>query len=132
MLIAAIFTFSFITVPYAQAATILPTEDSIPRTTIDQLKSLMAKKSGVVVIDARSSGYDKKIKGALSIPLDQTESQLKKLPRNRPIVIYCACGNEETAVAAAKILLEHGFKNVSALKGGWNGWVDSGGATEPA
>lgn len=125
--IALVCSVSFVT-DVSAAPTAL--EDDIARTTIDQLKSMMAKKQGVVIIDARSSGYDKKIKGALSIPLDQTESQLKKIPRNRPVVIYCACGNEETAVAAAKILLEHGFKRVSALKGGWNGWVDSGGAVE--
>lgn len=132
MLVTAMISFTFILLPSALAASSLPTEDDIPRTTIDQLKSLMSKKPGVVIIDARSSGYDKKIKGALAIPLDQIEGHLKTLPHNRQIVIYCACGNEETAVAAAKILIGHGFKRVSALKGGWNGWVDSGGATEPA
>lgn len=131
LLAASILCVWFVSVPSADAATISFVEDEVPRVTIDQLKSMLAKKQGVVIIDARNAGYDQKIKGALSIPLDQMEAAAKKLSRTRHIVIYCACGNEETAIAAAKVLRQHGFKRVSALKGGWNSWVDSGGAVEP-
>jgi rhodanese-related sulfurtransferase len=130
ILAAAMCCAGFVTVPSVSAATSSFVEDEVPRVTIDQLKSMLAKKQSVVIIDARSSGYDQKIKGALSIPLDQMEAASKKLSRTRQIVIYCACGNEETAIAAAKVLREHGFKRVSALKGGWHSWVDSGGAVE--
>lgn len=131
MLVAAILSVGFVTAQSASASTTSYTEDDVARVTIEQLKAMLAKKQNVVIIDARNSGYDKKIKGALAIPLDDMEAASKKLSRARHIIIYCACGNEETAVAAAKVLQQHGFKHVSALKGGWNGWVDSGGAVEP-
>ena len=68
-------------------------ESEIARITVDELKEKLAKKAPVFIIDSRSPGsYDNseiKIKGAVRIPMDEIESRLSEIPRNREIVVYC-------------------------------------------
>lgn len=69
------------------------TEAEVPRITVDELKEKFAKNAPVFIIDSRSQGsYDSsqnKIKGAVRIPMDEIESRLKEIPRDREIVVYC-------------------------------------------
>jgi rhodanese-related sulfurtransferase len=104
------------------------------RITIDELKSKLAKKEPVIIIDVRGADYDAsatKIKGAIRIAPAELEARLKDLPRDKEIVTYCACSTDGGAIKARQTLLEHGFNNVRALKGGWNVWNEKGGAVEP-
>lgn len=65
--------------------------DTFPVMSVDELILMMAKKKPVTIIDVRNTdSYEEKILGALQIPEDQVESRLKEIPRNRPIVTYCA------------------------------------------
>jgi rhodanese-related sulfurtransferase len=103
------------------------------RITVDELKARLAKSEPVVVIDVRGSDYDSsatKIKGAIRIAPAELEAHLKDLPRDKEIVTYCACSTDGGAIKARQMLLENGFKNVRALKGGWNAWNAAGGAVE--
>ena len=67
---------------------------------------------GAVIIDVRTPGefaarsYPK----AKNIPLDDLSSRLGELPKNKPIVLYCASGAR--AAQAAGILERSGFKDV--------------------
>jgi rhodanese-related sulfurtransferase len=104
------------------------------RITVDELKAKLAKGEKVIIIDVRGSDYDtsdSKIKGAIRIAPAELEARLKELPRNKEIVTYCACSTDGGAMKARQTLLDNGFKNVHALKGGWNVWVEAGGVTEP-
>ena len=66
-------------------------EHKVERISVDELILLVAKKKPVTIIDVRlTDSYNTKIKGALEIPLDEIESNLKKIPRNTEIVTYCA------------------------------------------
>ena len=58
------------------------------RVTLEEFKQLYAA-GRVLVLDVRS-GPDRKIKGAALVPLDQLESRLADLPRDREIVTYCS------------------------------------------
>ncbi len=58
------------------------------RITLEEFKTLNAA-GKVFVLDVRV-GVDKKIKGAAYVPLDQLESRLAELPRDREIVTYCS------------------------------------------
>lgn len=66
----------------------------VERISVDELILMLAKKRPVTIIDVRSrSSYessDRKIKGAIRIPLDELEKRIKEIPRNRQIVTYCA------------------------------------------
>jgi rhodanese-related sulfurtransferase len=62
----------------------------VPRISVDDLILLQAKKA-VFLIDVRvKDSYTEKILGAVQIPIDEIESRLKEIPRNKEIVTYCA------------------------------------------
>ena len=58
------------------------------RVTLEEFKRLRDE-GKVFVLDVRYQ-IDSKIKGATHIPLDQLESRLPELPRDREIVTYCS------------------------------------------
>lgn len=61
--------------------------------------------------------------GSRLVPIHSLQSQLADLEqhRDRPVLVYCRTGNRSTV--AAKILVDHGFRNVVNLRRGiveWN------------
>ncbi|HEX6732887.1 MAG TPA: rhodanese-like domain-containing protein [Pyrinomonadaceae bacterium] len=105
----------------------------------EELKAKVSSNEPLVIIDVRSSnGYassDRKIKGAIHVKVRNLQHRLsfaplKDIPRDRQVITYCACPADESSVAAARVLLENGFKNVRALKGGWQEWLKVSGQTE--
>ena len=77
----------------SQAPTAQKTEVEVQRITVDELKAKLAAKEPVFIIDSRSQGSygnsEIKIKGAVRIPMDEVESRLAEIPRDKEIVIYC-------------------------------------------
>ena len=63
--------------------------DGVPRITLAEFKALLASASPPFVIDVRGD-IDSKIRGAHHIPLADIEARLAEVPRDRPIVTYCA------------------------------------------
>jgi rhodanese-related sulfurtransferase len=107
------------------------TDKDVPHFSVDQLILAMAAKKPIVVIDVRHKGdYSHVIKGALQIPLDEIDARQKEIPRNREVILYCACPAEQTSNAAAVKLLNNGYKKVFALKGGWKAWLDAAGSVQ--
>jgi rhodanese-related sulfurtransferase len=108
--------------------------------TAEELKAKLTKNEPVTIIDVRgSSGLlnsDNKIKGAVYVKLRRLKYRLGFPPlanvsRNREVVTYCACPNDESSVKAAQLLRESGFKHVRVLKGGWVVWKKANGQVEP-
>ena len=66
------------------------------------------------------------IPGAVHIPPAQLEKQAALLPRDRDVILYCTCPNEETSASLAKRLGKLGVHRVRPLKGGYEGWRDAG------
>lgn len=106
----------------------------------DELKTKLAKSEAVTIIDVRGSstltGNDNKIKGAIYVKMRKLKSRLglpplKDVPRNREVITYCACPNDEASINAAQMLMESGFKHVRVLKGGWLTWRKVNGQIEP-
>ncbi len=106
----------------------------VPRMSIDELKSVLESKD-LVVIDARSgkdwASSDLKIKTAVREEPKEFQSWAGKYPKDKKIVIYCACPNEGTSVSLAQKLMERGYDKVYALKGGWNEWQRAKYPVEP-
>ncbi len=105
---------------------------SVPRITIDEVKTLIAKKQ-VVLIDVRdpASFGDGHIPGAMNVPFDFIPNHVEDWKKDkRLLVTYCACVNEGTAARAAVDMNAFGVKNVKALLGGYNEWVKRGEKTE--
>ena len=108
--------------------------------TVEELKTKVAANEPLLIIDVRSSesyaNSHSKIKGALHFQVRKLKYRLgfpplKDVPKDREVVTYCACPSEESAISAAHVLLENGFKRVRALKGGWAGWQKATGPVEP-
>ena len=105
---------------------------SVPRITIDEVKSLIAKKQ-VVFVDVRDpvafgAGH---IPGAINVPFDFIPNHVEDWKKDkRLLVTYCACVNEGTAARAALDMNAFGVKNVKALLGGYNEWIKRGERTE--
>ncbi|HEY4397512.1 MAG TPA: molybdopterin-synthase adenylyltransferase MoeB, partial [Acidimicrobiia bacterium] len=62
---------------------------------------------------------------AVFIPRGHLESQVEtKVPKDKPVVIYCAAGNR--SAFAAETLEELGYPDVVSMKGGFGRWKDEG------
>ena len=108
--------------------------------TAEELKAKLAGNQPVMIIDVRSpQGYAAStttIKGAIHFKVRKLKSRLKyaplkDLPKDREIVTYCACPNDESSISAAQVLQASGFKRVRVLQGGWNEWLRAKGPVEP-
>lgn len=57
------------------------------------------------------------IAGAVNIPLDDLRERIDEVPRNKPVVIFCAVGLR--GYLAQRILLGRGYQDVRNLSGGY-------------
>lgn len=64
--------------------------------------------------------------GALRISPTELEKHCSLLPRDRDVVLYCTCPNDETSGHMAKRLQKLGVHRVRPLRGGFEGWRDAG------
>ncbi len=80
------------------------------------------QKKGVTIIDVRT---DKEyahshIPGSVHVPLADIASRVKKLKKDKDIVVYCQSGNR--SIWAIKRLIGMGYTNLYNLKGGFSAW----------
>jgi rhodanese-related sulfurtransferase len=97
--------------------------------TAQELKTLVdAKSKDIVIVDTAAPLIfeEHHIPGAVNFPYAATLPQPITLPRNKTLVIYCACNAEEESIDVATKLTEYGYQNLKVLKGGWAGWLDRG------
>ena len=104
------------------------------RISVDELWQLMQSGADPVVVDVRS-GVSRRVEprgipGALPLEIERLGEQLRHLPSDREIVLYCTCPNEESAAHVAKLLMNLGYTRVRPLHGGLDAWVDAGYAVE--
>lgn len=104
------------------------------RIDVNELYELMQSGAMPIIVDVRSPTaralQPSWIPGALHVPLEDIAGQVGSLPRDRDIVLYCACPSEASAARVARILVNHGFKKVRPLHGGLDAWVSAGYAVD--
>jgi len=83
---------------------------------------LVSSSEPPVVLDVRAprEREQKHIEGSLSVPLNHLSERLQELPRDRPLLVYCAGGYRSSI--AASLLQKQGFHQVSEIAGGMAGW----------
>jgi rhodanese-related sulfurtransferase len=100
------------------------------RISVADLYELIQAGAAPLIVDVRSITArelePRWIPGALHVPVDDVARQLKELPRDRDVILYCTCPSEASAARVAKILMNHGFKRVRPLLGGLDAWVAAG------
>lgn len=99
--------------------------------TEDLAKMMSAKDSKVVVLDANSEATRKEdgiIAGAKVLSSFNKYDVAKELPTEKttPIVFYCANPKCMASHAAAERACENGYKNVSVMADGIQGWKKAG------
>jgi hydroxyacylglutathione hydrolase len=82
----------------------------------------LAAKEPPVAIDVRTARErdQKYIDGSVSLPLNRLSDNLKDLPQDRTLLVYCAGGYRSSI--AASLLQSQGFKRVEEIAGGITAW----------
>jgi hydroxyacylglutathione hydrolase len=75
-----------------------------------------------LAIDVRTprEREQKHIDGSLSVPLNRLADHLSSLPKDRPLLVYCAGGYRSSV--AASLLQRSGFHSVAEIAGGFAAW----------
>jgi phage shock protein E len=80
----------------------------------------------VVMLDVRTpeeyaQGH---IPGVTLIPLDQLESRLSEVPKDKTLIVTCRSGNR--SAQAAELLRQKGYADVHNMLGGFTAWEKAG------
>ena len=91
-----------------------------------QAQALLAKEKKILLLDVRTAEEYRQahLRGALLIPLGELEQRVPEIPRDRPILVYCAVGSR--SVAAAALLAQRGFRDIYQMSDGLVGWYKNG------
>lgn len=91
-----------------------------------EAKALLAKNSRVVLLDVRTPEEYRqaRLRGARLIPLGELGKRMNEVPRDRPLLVYCAVGAR--SVTAAGYLASRGFREVYQISDGIVGWYKNG------
>lgn len=91
-----------------------------------EAKSLLAANKNVFLLDVRTPEEfgQGRLQGAVLIPINEVERRIGEIPRNRPIVVYCAVGSRSGLVAG--FLSRKGYREVYNVSDGIVGWYRNG------
>ncbi|SLM49408.1 Rhodanese domain protein [Nitrospira japonica] len=98
----------------------------VARITPAELKQLLDDGQQSVIVDLRGNvdhvADPYTIPGALRISAEELEHRHHDIPRDRDIILFCACPNEATAARMALMLKRRGISRVRPLLGGIDVW----------
>jgi membrane protein DedA with SNARE-associated domain/rhodanese-related sulfurtransferase len=103
---------------------------NMPRVQPEELYDMMTRGLAPIIVDVSTIVLndvgDKRIPGARHIDLSVISQAITDdWPNGAEVVTYCACPTDVSALKAAQVLAERGFKT-RALAGGIDGWLDAG------
>jgi membrane protein DedA with SNARE-associated domain/rhodanese-related sulfurtransferase len=108
----------------------------IARITPEELKGKIDAGENMIIVDLRHSlDFDanpETIPGALHVDAADLEEAYAVIPRDREIVLFCACPNEVTAARLALLLRRKGITQIRPLAEGYEGWRKRGYPMGPA
>jgi membrane protein DedA with SNARE-associated domain/rhodanese-related sulfurtransferase len=96
------------------------------RISVDELKQKLDAGEPVVIVDVRHpldvETNPHRLPGALHMPFEEIDLRHHEIPRDRDIVLYCACPNEVSSARTALRLKRNGVSRVRPLTGGLDAW----------
>lgn len=106
------------------------TQTEVRNISAKQAKELIDKEKDVFILDVRTKEeYNEfHIKGANLIPIQELESNLNKIPKEKKVVVHCAKGKR--SARACEILKDKGLKELYNIEGGINQWKSEGYSVE--
>lgn len=103
----------------------------VPRVQVEELARRLASEQpdSVLLVDVRSQGYydadTLRIKGSLRIEPNNLREEIKHLPKDKDIYVYCTCVRDATSSRVAHLLREKGF-SAFVIVGGLAAWRKAG------
>jgi membrane protein DedA with SNARE-associated domain/rhodanese-related sulfurtransferase len=102
----------------------------IARITPEELKEKLDRGEDVLIVDLRHEldfeANPETIPGAMHVDAAELEEASEAIPRDREIVLFCACPNEATAARLALLLRSKGITRIRPLSEGYEGWRSRG------
>lgn len=88
--------------------------------------SLRGERNDLYLLDVRTLGeyQQARLEGARLIPIGQFAKRLKEVPKDRPILVYCAVGSRSAQVV--NYLARQGYPEIYNLYGGIYAWAQKG------
>ncbi len=88
--------------------------------------NLVNQRSDLYLLDVRTLGeyQQTRLEGARLIPIGQFTKRLSEVPKNRPILVYCAVGSRSAQVV--NYLARKGYPEIYNLYGGIYAWAQKG------
>lgn len=100
---------------------------AVPHITPIELLEAMSSDTPPLLLDLRGPAMVKDtgpVFGATIADFDFLHQAVTDWPKASPVVTFCACPEDASAIKAAKMLLDLGYLNVRPLKGGYNAWME--------
>jgi membrane protein DedA with SNARE-associated domain/rhodanese-related sulfurtransferase len=105
-------------------------EIRLARLSPEALRAMMDRGDDVYIVDLRHPlDYlpdPRTLPGAVQFTPDRLVESNHLIPRDRDVVLFCTCPNEETAVKMALTVRKLGVKRARPLLGGFDGWKKLG------
>ena len=88
--------------------------------------NLVGQRNDLYLLDVRTPGEYRqaRLEGAQLIPIDQFVKRLGEVPKDRPILVYCAVGSRSAQVV--NYLARQGYPEIYNLYGGIYAWAQNG------
>jgi phage shock protein E len=92
----------------------------------EEAYSMVVKHDSLYLLDVRTPGefQQARLEGAKLIPIGQLLNRLPEVPKDRPILVYCAVGSRSAQVV--NYLARQGYPEVYNLYGGIYSWAQKG------
>ena len=88
--------------------------------------AMVDQRSDLFLLDVRTFGeyQQARLDGARLIPIDQFAKRLAEVPKDRPVLVYCAVGSRSAQVV--NYLARQGYPEIYNLSGGIYAWAQKG------
>jgi len=80
----------------------------------------------IVIVDTAAPPIweEEHIPGAVNLPYSKNLAAPLPLPRDKTLVVYCACKDDDDSKEVARQLSLLGYRKVKVLKDGWFKWLE--------
>ena len=91
-----------------------------------EAKAMLDRNKNAYLLDVRTPQERQQghIAGSVLIPIDTIERRISEIPKNRPVIVYCAVGSRSRVVAQG--LAKNGYGEVYNMRDGIFGWYKNG------
>lgn len=91
-----------------------------------EARGLLTNNSNVFLLDVRTPDEYRqaRLRGAVLIPINELEKRVAEIPKNKPVLVYCAVGSRSNLVAG--FLTGKGYREVYNMTDGIVGWYRNG------